>query len=164
LADEVGGWDNKAAMKVSVAVSYSTREKKYRQFTEGQIPQLIEQLKGADIVSGYNIVNFDYAVLQPYTPTLLRDLPTLDLLVEVAKGSGFRLKLDSLAQATLNTPKSADGLQAVRWWREGNLADLLAYCQKDVEITKDLWDFGHKHGYLLYEDKRAGLVKTPVAW
>ena len=118
----------------------------------------------ADLVVGFNVISFDYAVLQAYTDEDLSGIRTLDMLVEVTKALGHRLKLDSLAAATLNSPKSADGLQAVKWWREGNLVDLLAYCQKDVEITRDLWEFGRKHGYLLYQDKNAGLLKVPVSW
>jgi DEAD/DEAH box helicase domain-containing protein len=164
LADEVGGWGQKAAMKISVAVTYSSREGRFRQYTEGQIPELLRQLHAADLVVGFNVINFDYAVLQAYTPLDLSKLRTLDMLVEVTRSLGHRLKLDTLAQATLNAEKSADGIQAVKWWREGNLGDLLAYCQKDVEITRDLWEFGRKHGYLLYEDKFAGLLKAPVSW
>ncbi len=164
LADEVGGWDNKAAMKISVAVTYSSREGRFRQYTEGQIPDLVRQLLNADLVVGFNVINFDYAVLQAYTSEDLSRIKTLDMLVEVTKALGHRLKLDTLAAATLNAGKSADGLQAVRWWREGNLADLLKYCQKDVEITRDLWEFGRQRGYLLYEDKRSGLLKVPVSW
>ncbi len=164
LAAEVGGWDNKAAMKVSVAVTYSSRDRRFRQYTEGQIPALVEELKAATRVVGFNIRNFDYAVLQAYTSHPLSPLPTLDLLEEVARALNHRLKLDTLAQATLNAPKSADGLQAVKWWRDGNLADLLAYCQKDVEITRDLWEFGRKYGYLLYHDKAGALMRVPVKW
>jgi DEAD/DEAH box helicase domain-containing protein len=164
LADEVGGWDNKAAMKISVAVTWSSREKKFRQYTEGQVQALIAQLKSADLVVGFNVINFDYAVLQAYTQEDLSKIPTLDMLVEVTRALGHRLKLDSLATATLNAPKSADGLMAVKWWREGNLTDLCQYCQKDVEITRDLWEFGRKYGYLLYEDRGKGLLRVPVSW
>jgi DEAD/DEAH box helicase domain-containing protein len=164
LAAEVGGWDNKHLMKVSVAVTYSTKEKKFRQYTEGQIEALIQQLKSADQVVGFNIVNFDYGVLKAYTDHDFGTVPTLDMLAEIHKTLGFRLKLDSLASATLQAAKSADGLMAVKWWREGNLADLLSYCQKDVEITRDLWEFGKKYGYLLYEDKQKGLLRVPVSW
>jgi DEAD/DEAH box helicase domain-containing protein len=164
LADEVGGWGNKAAMKVSVAVTYSSAEKKFRQYTETQVPQLIEQLKGASKVVGFNLKNFDYGVLQAYTSLNLMALPTLDMLEEVTRALGHRLKLETLATATLNAAKGADGFQAVAWWREGKLAELLKYCQKDVEITRDLWEFGKRYGYLLYEDRGKGLLRVPVAW
>jgi DEAD/DEAH box helicase domain-containing protein len=164
LASEVGGWDNKAAMKVSVAVTYSTKSKTFKQYTEGQLPQMIQQMRAADLVVGFNNKNFDNAVMAAYVGGEdIMFLPTLDLLEEVSRSLGRRLKLDSLAQATLGAPKTADGLMAVQWWREGNLKDLLDYCQADVALTRDLWAFGRRHGYLLYEEKR-GLMKLPVDW
>jgi DEAD/DEAH box helicase domain-containing protein len=164
LADEVGGWDNKAAMKISVAVLYSSKAKEFRHYTEGQIPQMIVRLKQADLVVGFNNKNFDNAVLAAYPGgEAVAGLPTLDLLEEVSRSLGRRLKLDSLAQTTLGKPKTADGLMAVQWWREGRLKELLDYCQADVAITRDLWEFGRKYGYLLYEEKR-GLMRLPVDW
>jgi len=165
LADEVGGWDNTAAMKVSVAVLWSVKEQAFRQYTEGQVPALIARLKQADLVVGFNHVKFDYGVLAGYPggEGLAGQTRNLDLLLEVTKTLGRRLKLDSLATATLKASKSADGLQAVAWWREGRLAELLAYCQQDVAVTRDLWEFGRKYGYLLYEDKQ-GLMRLPAQW
>jgi DEAD/DEAH box helicase domain-containing protein len=165
LADEVGGWDNTAAMKVSVAVLWSVKDQAFRQYTEGQVPALIARLKQADLVVGFNHVKFDYGVLAGYPggEGLVGQTRNLDLLLEVTKTLGRRLKLDSLAQATLKASKSADGLQAVAWWREGRLAELLAYCQQDVAVTRDLWEFGKKYGYLLYEDKQ-GLMRLPASW
>jgi DEAD/DEAH box helicase domain-containing protein len=125
----------------------------------------LARLKKADLVVGFNHVKFDYGVLAAYPggENLAAETRNLDLLQEIAKTLGRRLRLDSLARATLNTAKVADGLQAVAWWREGKLAELLAYCQQDVAVTRDLWDFGRRHGYLLYEDKQ-GLFRLPATW
>ena len=165
LADEVGGWDKTADMKVSVAVLWSVKDQAFRQYTEGQVPALIARLKQADLVVGFNHVKFDYGVLAGYPDgqDLAAATKNLDILLEVTKNLGRRLKLDSLAKSTLNAAKSADGLQAVAWWREGRLAELLAYCQQDVAVTRDLWEFGRKYSYLLYEDK-TGLMRLPVEW
>ncbi len=164
LAAEVGGWDNKDKMKVSVAVTYSAAEQRFYQYTEGQVEALGVQLLKADLVVGFNSRNFDYEVLRPYLGDSVDKIKTLDMIEEVTKSLGRRLSLDSLAKATLNSPKSADGLKAVEWWREGRLGDLLAYCQKDVEITRDLYEFGKKYGYLLYEDRQQGLSRLAVSW
>ena len=164
LADEVGGWDKASAMKVSVAVLWSVRERAFRQYVEAQVPELLKRLKQADLVVGFNHVKFDYAVLSGYEGggDLAAHTRNLDLLELVHKALGRRLRLDSLAQSTLGVGKSGDGLQAVAWWREGRLAELLAYCQQDVAVTRDLWEFGRKYGYLLYEEKR-GLMRLPFA-
>lgn len=165
LADEVGGWDQTAKMKVSVAVLWSEKEQAFRQYVEGQVPDLIARLKQADLVVGFNHVKFDYGVLAGYPGGAGLEGATrnLDILLHVTQNLGRRLRLDSLAQSTLNAAKSADGLMAVKWWREGKLAELLAYCQQDVAVTRDLWRFGKQYQYLLYEEKK-GLMRLPVSW
>jgi DEAD/DEAH box helicase domain-containing protein len=165
LAQEVGGWGNTAAMKVSVGVAWLEQEQRYLQVTEANIQALVDALRGADLVVGFNNKGFDNGVLQPYAPGLdLASLPTLDLLEQVRAALGFRLGLDALAKATLGAQKGADGLQAVAWWRAGDLLPLLQYCQQDVALTRDLWRFGKEHGYLLYEDKQGQLMKVAVKW
>ena len=59
-------------------------------------------------------------------PTVL-DLPhqcrTLDMLVDLEAKLGHRLSLDSVATASLGVGKTGDGLDAIRWWREGKLRE-----------------------------------------
>jgi DEAD/DEAH box helicase domain-containing protein len=85
-------------------------------------------------------------------------------MLELQKLLGFRPKLDSVASATLQVGKSADGLQAVRWWREGKINEILAYCQQDVAITRDLYLFGKENRYVQYFDQRYRIRKVPVSW
>ena len=151
LAEEVGGWGNRAAMKVSVAVTWSSREASFRHYTEAGLPELVDELFAADLVVGFNTKYFDYAVLQPYTSRDLRRLPSLDLMEEIHRELGFRLSLADLAEATLNARKSADGSEAVKMFRAGKTAELMDYCQHDVALTRDLWQFARENGHLLYE-------------
>src|SRR5438552_307151 len=104
-AEEVGGWDKKRDMRMSVGVTFSTATGEYTIFREQDAGDLIKQLMRADRVVGYNILNFDYEVLGGYSPFDLRQVPTLDLMVEVANILGNRLPMDALAKATLNYPK-----------------------------------------------------------
>jgi DEAD/DEAH box helicase domain-containing protein len=128
------------------------------------VAELIARLRSLELVIGFNLKRFDYRVLGAYTPHDLGRLPTLDLLEEVQAKLGFRLSLQALGEATLGAAKSADGLQAVQWWREGNTWDLAAYCQRDVELTRELFLFGQEHGYLLYRRKSGELLRVPVDW
>ncbi len=164
LADEVGGWKNSHLMRVSVAVLYDSAGDRYEDYSERDMKRLFARLAGMDLVVGFNIKRFDYAVLSAYTTQDLGRLPTLDLLEDVHNHLGFRLSLMSLAQATLGAAKSADGLQAVQWWREGRLEELAAYCRQDVQLTKDLFYHGQREGYLLFERKEKGLLRLPVDW
>ena len=106
-AAEVGGWNKKRDMKMSVGVTYATGDGQYRIFGEPQVNDLVKQLTRADLVVGFNIINFDYDVLSGYSPLDLREVPTLDLMKDLEDRLGFRLSLDALATATLNAPKIA---------------------------------------------------------
>jgi DEAD/DEAH box helicase domain-containing protein len=164
LAEEVGGWGNKHLMRLSVAVVYDSRDKQYHHYREGDSEALIAHLRQFDLIIGFNIKSFDYGVLRGYSSFDFNSLPTLDLLEDVFSCLGFRLSLDHLAQKTLGIQKSANGLQAVQWFREGELELLSQYCRKDVEITKSLFEEGREKGYLLFESKGGQMVRCPVDW
>lgn len=163
-ATEVGGWNNKRDMRMSVGVTFSTAEGRYRIFNEAQVNELIKQLLRADLVVGFNIVNFDYEVLAGYSPLDLRTVPTLDMMVDLESKLGHRLSLDSLARATLNAPKIADGMTALRWWKEGKLMDIAEYCCYDVKITKELHEFGQRGGEVFYLDRLGEKRSVKVNW
>ena len=91
-------------------------------------------------------------------------MPTLDLLQDIYNKLGFRLGLDALVSATLGAKKSADGLAAIRWFREGKLDQLIAYCRDDVAITKRLFEAGRDHGFVQYVDRDGRLKKINVTW
>lgn len=163
-AEEVGGWGNKRLMRVSFGVSYSTKENRFKGYEEGDISSLITELRLADLVIGYNIIGFDYPVLSAYTDLEFAKLPTLDLMADLRTRLGFRLKLDNLAMATLNSGKSAQGLMAIKWFQEGEFAKIALYCKEDVRITRDLHLFGCKNKFVYYTDKKHRSIKTAVDW
>jgi DEAD/DEAH box helicase domain-containing protein len=153
-ANDVGGWDKKADMGVSVGVTYSTATQSYEIFTEKRVGELIDLLGRADLVVGYNNRRFDYEVLMGYTILdLPHHLPTLDLLEVVEKAAGHRLPLDSIATATLGVGKTAEGLDAIRWWREGKMMEIAEYCCFDVKVTKLVHEYAVQHGQLHYIDR-----------
>ena len=153
-ATDGGGWDKKADMGVSIGVTYSTATESYEIFTESRVAELIDLLGRADLVVGYNNRRFDYEVLMGYTILdLPHHLPTLDMLEVVEKAAGHRLPLDSIATATLGVGKTADGLDAIRWWREGEIMKIAEYCCFDVKVTKLVHEYAVKHGQLHYIDR-----------
>lgn len=164
LAEEVGGWSNAHLMRLAVAVLYDGRSACFRVFSEEQVEELIQHLRGLDLVVGFNIKRFDYQVLGAYTPFDLGQLPTFDILEDIHSRLGFRLSLGHLCQHTLGEVKSVDGIQAVRWFREGNLEALINYCQADVAITRGLFEFGVNRGYLVYQTRDGLAVRLPVDW
>jgi len=163
-AQEVGGWHKADRMGISCTVLYDSEKERYFEFLESQTPQLITRLTELDLVIGFNIKRFDYLVLRGCSDFDFGRLPTLDILQEVHRQLGFRLSLDNLVTVTLGVKKSADGLQALRWWQQGRIREIIDYCRRDVEITKDLYLFGQQNGYLLFKNKAQKKVRVPVNW
>ena len=163
-ADEVGGWKHKRDMRMSVGVTFSTQTGQYKIYGEAQVNELIKELMRADLVVGFNILHFDYDVLSGYSPLDLRTVPTLDLMKDLEAKLGHRLSLDSIAKATLHVPKTADGMQALRWWKEGKLLEIAEYCCYDVKITKEIHEFGARHGQIHYLDQLGRPCAVKVKW
>ncbi len=169
---DVGGFSHKDKMGVSIAVTYSTARGTYEIYTESEMDQLADDLLRADLVVGWNHLQFDYPVLQPYVfHTLADQTINLDMMLEIETLLGFRLKLDSVASASLGTGKTADGLDALRWWQEhkksGNFAPLrkiAEYCAYDVKVTKCVHEFALEHGFLKYDDRNGGTAEIAVNW
>jgi len=154
LAQDVGGWNNCHLMRISVAVIYDSLEKDFITFTEDRIDELLNHFKKADLIVGFNVNKFDYKVLSAYTNINLWELPTFDILEDVHRKLGFRLGLDNLAKETVNQGKSADGLKAVEWFRQGDMESIIKYCRQDVAATRDLFYYGLEKGHLMYRSKK----------
>ncbi len=150
--DEVGGAGKNHLLKISVLGLYSYSDDKYYCFTEDQIYRVGEMFLEADQIIGFNIKHFDYEVLKPYVSFDPHGLPTLDILKEVEKLIGHRIRLDNLASTTLGIGKNGDGLEAIRLFKQGRIDELKKYCLNDVKITKEIYDYAQKYGKLLYKD------------
>jgi len=161
-AEEVGGWHNAHLMRVALAVTYEFLSGEYKTYYEENVDELIERLFKADIVVGFNNINFDNSVLMGYSGQDLRGLNNLDLLQEIVRCIGHRVKLDSLGKATLGTAKTADGLQSLQWWKEGKVEEIEKYCRMDVELTAKLFELALKQGFLLVDHFEQGSVKIAV--
>lgn len=164
-ANDVGGWGNKHLMGISVACTFSTKLNEYCIYTQDETDALIEQLRRADLVVGFNHISFDYEVLMGHSIFDFRDqLRSLDLLVDLEKALGHRIKLDAVAAATLGTGKTADGLDALKWWQQGEVAKIAEYCCYDVKVTKCVHEYGMEHGQVKYHDRNGREQSVKVDW
>ena len=163
-AEEVGGWGNTHKMGLAVGVVWDSLDQEFFTYEEKDAPQLLDKLRTADLAVGFNIIGFDYTVLQPYSDFDLQEINTFDKLIDVKKKLGLRLSLNHLAQHTLNAEKSADGLISLQWYKEGKINKIIQYCRKDVEITRDLYLFGEKHGYMKYQSRSGNPLQFEVNW
>jgi DEAD/DEAH box helicase domain-containing protein len=162
--DEVGGRHNIRKLGLAAAVTYATADEAFHHYTEENVDDLIAELTAADLVVGFNVLNFDYEVLRAYTDERLDRLPTVDMLDHIYKRLGFRVSLDKLAASTLGTQKSADGLQAVRWYKQGRIQEILDYCQQDVEVTRQLYEYGKQHKHVKFQDRNYRVRMVAVNW
>lgn len=164
LFEEVGGRDP-SKLLLACGVTWSTERNDFAVYWEKDAPNLIAELKSADRVIGFNILNFDYQVLKPYAPAEnFRAFRSTDMLQDIYRALNFRLSLDSIAKATLGAAKTADGLQSVAWFRNGELDKVAEYCKADVDITRRVYEFGRDNGFVNYYSKLGSRLKVTVNW
>jgi hypothetical protein len=163
-AQEVGGWDNIREMRMSVGVTFSTRRNGYKIYPEAEVNDLINELLRADLVVGFNVYRFDYEVLHGYSVIDLRQIPTLDILIDLQKVINHRLSMDAVAASTLGLEKTSEGLQAIEWFRQGKLIEIAEYCCYDVKITRLLHEFGMAHQQLYYRNRFGARLSAQLPW
>ncbi len=163
-AAEVGGWGNISRMGLALAVVYDEARATYRTYYEADVERLLLDLVLSDRVVGFNIERFDLEVLSAYTDQDLRRIRTFDLLADLHRRLGFRPSLAHLSEVNLGESKGGDGLQSLRWWKEGRIDLIEQYCRKDVELTRRLYELGRQRKYLLYRDHADRAVRVPLSW
>lgn len=151
LFQDVGSNDS-TALDISVGSFYDSETDSYLTLTINELQQAWPLLEKADALVGYNTNHFDIPLLNKYYPGDLTQIKSIDLLEEIRKSLGRRLRLDSVAEATVGARKSANGLQAVRWWRENKVDKIKKYCEQDVKVTKEIFYYALKNGHVKFKD------------
>lgn len=148
--DEVGS-PNPADLDIAVVCVHDDETDEMTHYFKEDFHKLWPLIEQADMLISYNGDHFDIPLLNKYYASDLAQIKSLDLLVEIKKTLGRRIKLDDVASATLGQKKSADGLQSIVWWRQGKIDEVVAYCKQDVVVTKNVYDFAMQNGFVLYE-------------
>lgn len=149
--EEVGKADP-ALLDISMVCIYDYETESYYSYLEEELPQLWPILEKTDMLIGYNSDHFDIPILNKYYHGDLTRIKSLDLLKEIKKSFGKRLRLNSVAQGTLGTEKSGHGLDAIKWWKAGEIDKIRQYCLDDVRITKEVYEYALKNGSINYMD------------
>ncbi len=144
------------ALDISVVCIHDSQTDTYSSYLQEDFPKLWPILEQADMLITFNGDHFDIPLLNKYYSGDLTKMKSLDLLVEVRNSLGRRIKLDTIAEATLGVRKSGHGLEAVEWWKNGEVEKIIKYCIEDVKITKQLYDYALKNGILKYKDLGIG--------
>lgn len=150
LFQDVGSSDP-TALDISVVCAYDSLTETYSSYLVEDLPKLWPLIEQADMLVGYNSDHFDIPLLNKYYPGDLTKMKSLDLLKEIKEVLGRRIKLDDVAEATLGKNKSAHGLSAVMWWKQGKIDEIIKYCLEDVKITKEVYEYALEHKKLKYK-------------
>lgn len=160
--ETIGDINDLSTMKVTVVSIYQFENDTTSSFEEHELSNLWPLFERCDRIIGYNSAHFDVPILDRYYSGDLTKIPHLDLLKVVKESTGKRFKLNDLVKATLQLEKSADGLQAMEWFKEGKLDLIKQYCEQDVRITKDLYLYGLKNKMLYYPTLTGEIMPFPV--
>ncbi len=155
------GTNNPADLDLSVISIYDSKTDKYYSFLEDNLDEMWDFFKNADMLITFNGNHFDIPLLQKYAPFDLSTIYHLDIFAEVRKSIGKKIGLDSIASTTLGHSKSANGLQAVAWWNSGEIDKIIKYCEQDVKVTKDVYEYALKNNELFYIDRNTN-QKTKI--
>ncbi|MEY4747030.1 MAG: hypothetical protein RLZZ416_79 [Candidatus Parcubacteria bacterium] len=146
------GSSDPADLSIALVGVHDSATGSYTSYLEKELPRLWPLLERTDVLVGYNSAHFDVPLLNKYYPGDLTRIKSLDLMQEIYAVAGRRLKLDSIAEATLGENKSASGSLSLQWWRAGEIEKVREYCLKDVELTKRIFDYARQNGYVKYMD------------
>ncbi len=151
LFEDVGKNDP-ALLDISVLALYDSETDTYSSYTQEEFPQMWPIFEKADVLIGFNSDHFDIPLLDKYYPGSLRSIKSIDMMVSIKTALGRRLSLKNVAGSTLKVSKSADGLQAYHWWKEGRVQEIRDYCIQDVRVTKELYEFILQNKKIKYKD------------
>ena len=153
------GENTPSLLDISIVCIHDSGTNTYDSFLENDFDRLWPILEKADMLIGYNSDHFDIPLLNKHYAGDLTIIKSLDILKEIKNSTGRRFKLDNVAQTTLGEGKSGNGLEAITWWKNGEIEKIRKYCLDDVRITKGVYDFALKNNYLKYKDKDDAKIK-----
>ncbi len=139
-------------LDISLLVIYDYEDGKYKTFLEKDFPELWKILEQTDLIIGYNSDHFDIPLLNKYYPGDISQIKSLDLLVPIRESLGRRVRLDAVASGTLGKNKSGNGLEAIEWWKNGEIKKIEKYCKQDVLVTKEIYEYAMKEKKLKYKE------------
>jgi len=158
---EVGSYDP-TKLLISIVGVYFYETDEFIAYEEHELKDLWSRLEHCERIIGYNSKGFDVPIMNNYYAGDLFQIPQLDMLEEIHKSLGFRLKLDDVAASSIGIRKSGHGLQAVEWWKQGEIQKIKNYCLDDVKVTRELYEYGKKYRALAFEDRLGQRKGIPV--
>jgi DEAD/DEAH box helicase domain-containing protein len=156
-------WERTDLMKVSVICMYEYKCDRYRVYGPKDLDHVRNKLLMSGLVVGHNINRFDLPVIFGITQSRKNELShikTFDTLEVIWESLGLDItnndftnmhkgwSLDSCCKGSLNISKSGSGAFAPQWYQEGNIWRVIDYCQHDVKMVKELFEFIVQKGFV----------------
>lgn len=148
-------------LDLAVVCVHDSKTNEINSYLQEDLPKLWPIIESSDMLVGWNSDHFDIPILNKYYEGDLNQIKSLDLMNELKKSTGRRIKLDHVAQATLGESKSADGLQSIIWWRNGEIDKVIDYCKQDVNVTRKIYDYALENKSLKYT-KNGGTEEAKI--
>ena len=146
------GKNDPSLLDISIVCIHDSETDEYSSYLEEDLPKLWPIIERADMLIGYNSDHFDIPLLNKYYPGDLTKIKSLDILKEIQKSYGRRMKLDQVAEGTLGKNKSGHGLDAIMWWKKGEIDKIRQYCLEDVKITKEIYEYAKANNKLIFKE------------
>jgi DEAD/DEAH box helicase domain-containing protein len=147
------GVEDMKDLQIALVGVHDSETNEYTSYLEQDLPKLWPILERTDILVGYNSDHFDVPLLNKYYPGDLARIKSIDLMVEIYNSLGRRLRLDTVADGTLNDKKlDGKGGQSVVWWKAGEVEKVREYCIHDVKLTKKIFDYALAHNSVKFKE------------
>ena len=155
IFQDVGSSDP-ADLDISIVCTYDYDTGQYDSFLQEDLPRLWSLIEKTDMFVTFNGDHFDIPLLNKYYKKAgkgdLTKIRSLDILKEIKNSYGRRMKLDQIAEGTFGIGKSGNGLDAIVWWKNGEIEKIRKYCIDDVRITKDVYEYALKNKKLMFKE------------
>lgn len=137
--------------RLAIAVTWNP-EDGFRIWMERDARDLVVELDSFQQIIGFNLLSFDYPVLERYYPGIssMLSLKTVDLMFKVIQRTGYRISLDALSEATLRRYRLDSARDVPILFQMGKIDKVIEHCKTDVELIRDLYYFGIERGFLYY--------------
>ncbi len=146
------GKNDPTLLDISIVAIHDSETDTYSSYLPEELTKLWPILERADMLIGFNSDHFDIPLLNKYYPGDLSKIKSLDILKEIHNSYGRRMKLDQLAEGTLGKNKIGGGVDAVNWWKAGEIEKIREYCIDDVKITKEIYDYARENNKLIFKE------------
>lgn len=143
---------NVTELEIAILGAYDSTTDAYTSYTVEELTNFWPLIESTDAIIGFNSDTFDIPLLNKYYPGDLTSIKSIDLLKDVQRSLGRRIRLNNLAEATLGEGKSADGLKAIEWWQKGEIQKVRDYCLQDVKVTKDIFEYAREKQIIKWKD------------